>query len=85
MAITTIDMSLTDRLTDGRVIDLRGHRLGELVQLLSGCGTEAAELAVGDLAPAAQLDEKTALDVLATALVRIKRHSRVKQQMRKAS
>lgn len=58
--------------TGERVIDLRGHRLGELVQVLTGCSTERAELAVGDLAPGAVVDEPQALEVLATALVRVR-------------
>src|SRR6476619_2593926 len=48
MAVSTIDASSV-------VIDLddppTGHRLAELVQLLSGCTAERAELAVSDPTP----------------------------------
>jgi hypothetical protein len=67
MTISSVDMSVTT----SRVIDLRAHRLGELVQALTGCPTEIAELALGGLAPAGPIAEDHALDVVATALVRL--------------
>lgn len=72
MAVSAMEMTLTSE----RVIDLRGHRLGELVQALTGCSTESAELAVGDLSPTGQVEASDALDVVATALVRVRRNRR---------
>lgn len=51
-------------------LDLRGHRLGDLVQVLAGCGAEEAELAVGSH-PRRRLSSEDALDALAWALVRL--------------
>jgi hypothetical protein len=67
MAISSIDMTVTT----GRVLDLRAHRLGELVQALTGCPTEVAELALGGLTHAGPVSEGQALDALAAALVRV--------------
>jgi hypothetical protein len=62
------------QLADGdTTIDLRGHRLGDLVQALSGCRPETAELAVGAAVSDGQLDPDDALDALAEALVRVRR------------
>jgi hypothetical protein len=60
-------------LVDGDTIDLRGHRLGDLVQALAGCRPEAAELAVGAALSDGQLEPDDALDTLAEALVRVRR------------
>ncbi len=69
MTISSVDMSVTT----SRVIDLRAHRLGELVQALTGCPTAVAELALGGPTPAGPIAEDHALDALATALVRVHR------------
>jgi hypothetical protein len=63
-------------LVDGDAIDLRGHRLGELVQALAGCRPETAELAVGAAVSDGQLEPEDALDTLAEALVRVRRRPR---------
>jgi hypothetical protein len=55
------------------VIDLRGHRLGDLVRLLSGCGAADAELAVASVGSGAALAPEEALDALATALIQVRR------------
>ena len=69
MAVSTIDPTTV-------VIDLddppTGHRLAELVQLLSGCTAERAELAVSDPTPSGPASNEDALDTLATALVRLR-------------
>ena len=51
------------------------HRLSELVQALTGCSVEGAELAVGDPMPGGPMRPDDALDVVATALVRLRRSS----------
>ena len=69
MAVSTIDPTAV-------VIDLddppTGHRLAELVQLLSGCTAERAELAVSDPIPNGAASNDDALDTLAEALVRLR-------------
>ena len=69
MAVSTIDATSV-------VIDLddppTGHRLTELVQLLSGCTVERAELAVSDPIPSGAASNDDALDTLAAALVRLR-------------
>lgn len=58
------------------VIDLdeppRGHRLAELVQALTGCSVELAELAVDDPIPAGPAAPSDALDMLARAMVAVR-------------
>jgi hypothetical protein len=68
MAITTIASSATSN-GSGEVIDLRGHRLGDLVQVLSGCTAEHAELAVGEHLPGTAVSPEAALDTVARALI----------------
>lgn len=68
MAVTMIE---AERGAD--TIDLRGHRLGDLVRLLSGCGAADAELAVASVGSGDALAPDVALDALATALVRLRR------------
>lgn len=68
MAVTMIEAQ-----REAGVIDLRGHRLGDLVRLLSGCGAADAELAVAAVGSGDALAPDEALDALATALVRLRR------------
>lgn len=49
-----------------------GHRLAELVQALTGCSVERAELAVSDPTPAGPTSSEDALRTMAQALVRLK-------------
>lgn len=56
-------------------IDLRAHRLGDLVQALAGCRPETAELAVGAALSDGRLEADAALDTLAEALVRVRRRA----------
>lgn len=49
-----------------------GHRLAELVQALTGCSVERAELAVSDPTPTGPASTEEALRTMARALVRLK-------------
>lgn len=49
------------------------HRLSELVQALTGCSGEAAELALADPTPPGPVPADRALDAVAEALVRLRR------------
>jgi hypothetical protein len=53
-----------------------GHRLTELVQLLTGCSAERAELAVGDPLPGRAVTADQALRTTAQALVRLRSRQR---------
>jgi hypothetical protein len=57
------------------VIDLRGHRLGDLVQVLAGCSPERAELAVAAHRPGCRVTPDDALDTVARALVELRRRA----------
>jgi len=48
------------------------HRLGELVQALTGCSIERAELAVGDTTPWGPASNDQALHAIARAMVRLR-------------
>ena len=48
------------------------HRLGELVQALTGCSIERAELAVGDTSPWGPASSDQALRTIASAIVRLR-------------
>lgn len=54
------------------MIPMTGHRLAELVQALTGCSAERAELAVGDPMPTAAADPDDALTTMALAMVRLR-------------
>lgn len=58
------------------IIDLddppTGHRLADLVQALTGCSVERAELAVSDPTPVGPASEKDALLTMARAMVRLR-------------
>jgi hypothetical protein len=49
-----------------------GHRLAELVQVLTGCSVERAELAVCDPIPSGPTSSADALSTMARALVRLR-------------
>jgi hypothetical protein len=73
MAIKTIATTrASGHDTDEHVIDLRGHRLADLIQVLSGCDPERAELAVGTHEPGTCVNPDDALDTLARALVQLR-------------
>lgn len=61
------------------VIDLddppTGHRLAELLQALTGCSVERAELAISDPTPAGPASSATALDTMARAMVGLRARS----------
>ena len=73
MAVTAIvrTPNVTIELDDRAPIPA-AHRLTELVQVLTGCTVEGAELAVSDPTPDGPMPADDALDVLATALVRLR-------------
>lgn len=48
-----------------------GHRLAELVQALTGCSVEHAELAVSDPTPTGPIATEDALHTVARAIVRL--------------
>ena len=49
-----------------------GHRLAELVQALTGCSVERAELAVSDPIPTGPASSEDALRTMAKALVQLR-------------
>lgn len=49
-----------------------GHRLAELVQALTGCSVERAELALGDPTPSGPASSDDALRTTARAIVRLR-------------
>ena len=61
------------------VIDLddppTGHRLTELLQALTGCSVESAELAISDPTPAGPASPEDALTSVARGMVAVKRKS----------
>jgi hypothetical protein len=76
---TTTRTSTPPALPEDLVIDLTstselptGHRLAELVQALTGCSVERAELAVSDPTPVGPTSSEDALRTMAEALVRLK-------------
>jgi hypothetical protein len=64
------------------VIDLddppTGHRLTELLQALTGCSVERAELAISDPTPAGPASPDEALTSMARAMVALKSHAEAK-------
>jgi hypothetical protein len=76
---TTTRNTTPPALPEDLVIDLTstselptGHRLAELVQALTGCSVERAELAVSDPTPVGPTSSEDALRTMAEALVRLK-------------
>lgn len=61
------------------IIDLddppTGHRLAELLQALTGCSIERAELAISDPTPAGPASPEAALTSMAHAMVALKSRS----------
>ena len=61
------------------IIDLddppTGHRLTELLQALTGCSVERAELAISDPTPAGPASPDEALTSMARAMVALKSHA----------
>ncbi|MGK2947262.1 MAG: hypothetical protein ACSLFP_01695 [Acidimicrobiales bacterium] len=82
MAVTSIALPETT------IVDLgdppTGHRLAELVQALTGCSAERAELAVSDPTPSGPADSDDALATMAEAIVRLRRSSRADETRRSA-
>jgi hypothetical protein len=65
--------------TDQVIIDLddppTGHRLAELLQALTGCSVERAELAISDPTPAGPASPEQALTSVARAMVALRSRS----------
>lgn len=61
------------------IIDLddppTGHRLAELLQALTGCSIECAEMAISDPTPAGPASPEDALTSVARAMVSLKSRS----------
>lgn len=51
---------------------LTGHRLADLLQALTGCSIERAELAISDPTPAGPATPSAALDAMARAMVAVR-------------
>ncbi len=58
------------------IIDLddppTGHRLAELLQALTGCSIERAELAISDPTPSGPANPSVALDTMARAMASLR-------------
>jgi len=65
----------TDAISDV-ILDLddppTGHRLTELLQALTGCSVETAELAISDPTPAGPASPDEAVDAVARAMVALR-------------
>lgn len=74
MTPTQLSADLVINLTDSPEPELAaGHRLAELVQAITGCSAERAELAISDPTPAGPTSSDDALEAMARALVRLRR------------
>jgi hypothetical protein len=71
-APSTLLLDLVIDLTATAPPPATGHRLAELVQALTGCCAEQAELAVDDPIPTGPASADDAVRAMATALVRLK-------------
>ena len=72
-------MAISQIVSNDVIIDLddppTGHRLTELLQALTGCSVENAELALSDPAPAGPASPEDALTSMARAMVTLKARS----------
>lgn len=73
-------MAISQIVSNDVIIDLddppTGHRLTELLQALTGCSVEHAELALSDPTPAGPASPEDALTSMARAMVALKARSR---------
>jgi hypothetical protein len=73
-------MAISQIVSNDVIIDLddppTGHRLTELLQALTGCSVERAELALSDPAPSGPASPEDALTSMARAMVALKGRSR---------
>lgn len=73
MTPTQLPADLVINLTDTHEPEVpTGHRLAELVQALTGCSAERAELAISDPTPSGPATSEDALEAMARALVRLR-------------
>ena len=72
-------MAISQIVSNDVMIDLddppTGHRLTELLQALTGCSVEHAELAMSDPAPAGPASAEDALTSMARAMVALRARS----------
>ena len=72
-------MAISQIVSNDVIIDLddppTGHRLTELLQALTGCSVEHAELAISDPTPAGPATPEDALTSMARAMVALKARS----------
>jgi hypothetical protein len=69
-------MTISEIVRSDVILDLddppTGHRLTELLQALTGCSVETAELAISDPTPAGPASPEEALSAVARAMVALK-------------
>jgi hypothetical protein len=69
-------MTISEIVRSDVILDLddppSGHRLTELLQALTGCSVETAELAISDPTPAGPASPEEALSAVARAMVALK-------------
>jgi hypothetical protein len=69
-------MTISEIVRSDVILDLddppTGHRLTELLQALTGCSVETAELAISDPTPAGPASSEEALSAVARAMVALK-------------
>ena len=72
-------MAISEIVRTDVIIDLddppTGHRLTELLQALTGCSVESAELAISDPTPAGPASPDEALAAMARAMVALRAKS----------
>jgi hypothetical protein len=72
-------MAISEIVRDDVILDLddppTGHRLTELLQALTGCSVENAELAISDPTPAGPASPEEALAAVARGMVALKRRT----------
>ena len=72
-------MAIRQMVSTDVVIDLddppTGHRLTELLQALTGCSVESAELAISDPTPTGPASPDEALSAVARGIVRLRARS----------
>ena len=73
-------MAISEIVRTDVILDLddppTGHRLTELLQALTGCSVESAELAISDPTPAGPASPDDAVTAVARAMVALKSPSR---------
>ena len=72
-------MAITEIVRSDVIVDLdnppTGHRLSELLQALTGCDVESAELAISDPTPAGPATPEDAVTAVARGMVALRSRS----------